>query len=1010
MPQLAISFAGGVDEATYSTLVDPSQRLTQQLNATQVNRQALGKTLGNTALTTGYVGGGGNISAGYTLATIGDALVQIDGHLINVYSETGGGWANVDRVPECAMQRYPLPLSGDLNTADILYCNGYIFAVAQIVNQSGTAYDIWACVVDAATMQPFAVTRIASGLGSNLVQLAASTTRVWAAYGSGSNSIDIKVFNTSAPASLWTSSVQITDWDGASDWGIDGGLDSSTEVAVIAYKNNSGGANSLTLRTVSNTPALILSATKAAPTTTSGVNLRIDSNNVCWVTYDDYAGGVGMRMIATDIHLSTQYTVATIITAGSMASASTKRMLQNRTSTTGLLIVNDSSGMIAHPWTVSAGAIAQTGSNQRWYNLFAAGRPWTVDSREYVEAYYSSSSSNVTGPSHMVVDFTDWLLAGQTRSARPVAFIDKGLGSPSTQGKYAAISATKYGVLNVTQKNSVTYGLSIAILDFGSSARWNPVSFGGLTYFAGAVTSGFDGFVVRELGYLARPSKPTFTTTGTGISLSNGARYVWVLEVVDSQGNIEWSAASDPSSSTGAVTNKTINVTGHSLAATWKQKIDGQRDVRHALYRTDDNNGIGPYYRVGYVANSLTSATVAIADTMASATLVTQSQLYINPGTVGTSLNREAPPASIHLFAHQDRIVALAEDGRTVFYSAPQVIGEAPWFNSGMQIVIPGSSRAVAGWSQDGRMVLAKESELYVVDGDGPPENGGNGTEFSIPRRVPSDVGCIEPRSIVTTTIGTFFRSRRGIEILNRGFAVDWIGEVIKGTLASYPVVTSASLDAENSRVIFTLAAAETNQQVSGGGAIAVYDLNNQCWFTRDEDATGWQSGCMSTVSGKPRFHWMSPSGAVHRERASTDGSAYLDSAGVFRASQITTGWFKLAGLSGNAIIRKVQLLCNRATDHNLTVDVGFNDRSTWDQTQTFTRATIAANAVDGEHLEVDVGDECRCRTVRFRVTDATPTGGTLGSGQGPSIYGLVVYFDVDGPDRDLFRRPDGAR
>ncbi len=143
------------------------------------------------------------------------------------------------------------------------------------------------------------------------------------------------------------------------------------------------------------------------------------------------------------------------------------------------------------------------------------------------------------------------------------------------------------------------------------------------------------------------------------------------------------------------------------------------------------------------------------------------------PTTAGASQPRQSPTGLRTFVRHGDRLVGIADDRATIWYSAPLVSGEARWFSDVFTIPID----ALA--SQDGAIVAYSETEIYVVRGDGPPENGGNGTEFSPPQRITSDSGCIEPRSIVTTSAGTFFQSSRGLDLLTRSLSVEWAGAAV---------------------------------------------------------------------------------------------------------------------------------------------------------------------------------------------------------------------------------------
>src|SRR5262249_38691962 len=88
---------------------------------------------------------------------------------------------------------------------------------------------------------------------------------------------------------------------------------------------------------------------------------------------------------------------------------------------------------------------------------------------------------------------------------------------------------------------------------------------------------------------------------------------------------------------------------------------------------------------------------------------------------------------------------------------------------------------------------------------DGPPENGGNGTEFSPPRRILTELGCIDGRTLISTNDGLMYRSWRGIEKLSRNFTVEWIGERVKRTVDTFKFSGGAAFDVVSGRCFWLL-------------------------------------------------------------------------------------------------------------------------------------------------------------------------------------------------------------
>jgi hypothetical protein len=185
-----------------------------------------------------------------------------------------------------------------------------------------------------------------------------------------------------------------------------------------------------------------------------------------------------------------------------------------------------------------------------------------------------------------------------------------------------------------------------------------------------------------------------------------------------------------------------------------------------------------------------------------------------------------------------------------VYYSSFWVDGEAPWFHPAFKIqVTDGQGRITGLCTMDGILVIFKANNIFVVDGDGPPENGGSGTEFSPPRRLAVEVGCVDPRTIVQTNNGIMFRSARGIELLTRNFQLaPFIGERVQETVDSNPYNGGATFDRTSTRAIFPVGDSVDQYgklSTSGQGKLVVYETSTDTWstYTYDHPSSGLTYG-----------------------------------------------------------------------------------------------------------------------------------------------------------------------
>lgn len=1020
MAEVAIPFGGGLDETTRSELVDPNTSLLVVQNVFHTKKGALSKSLGTAALTASTTGSGTN-TVGRALFSHRGELAMIDGHYAEVYTPAPSLWSVKGRVPECNVRRYPMPFPGYTNVVtsfpedgtdaggpwvtDIAYCNGYIVLAGKTTNGS-TDDVVTASIIDATTMMPIRTDNF-TVTAYDGVKLCVLGNVVIGVYSGAASTIHARAIDLTSGATLdagWgTQTTLVSTWSGTSgQWDVDG--DTAGTSFALVWGNDSGGPDYLSIRGFVPALTAVSSATNFGSGTT-GAGSRV---SVCarsgaynfWVSWDNdtnatYVAGMTVQGVVT-------YTAAAVMSVGN----SSAQGIVSLSATTGRVVAVDGHILETRTFGVSGGAVVGTGSSGIYYNFSLVTRPFSMGGRVYAvvsEQQAYSSGQTPIDKGRYVVD-----LGGDVGTLRPVGVIGAGLSSVFSGNMHvASLSSTKVAIANCAVRNSVTSGLEVGTLDFGELAQWTTASLGDSTYISCGVPQCLDSRQSQEISFLVRPQKPVVTTSGTGLTIATGCRWIAIYEFVNAAGDVEWSAPSDPSEAiTGS--NKTYSVKTNPLVLTSKQTSAVGNHVRIAIYRTADNGGTAPYYRVGTIANVISAGTITYDDSLSFANASANAQLYTEPGIIGAALARQAPPAMTHVWQHNDRIMGLADDGVSVFYSGGHIVGEALWFSDAQQFAVEGSGRNIAGWSQDGRNVIAKESELYVIDGDGPPDNGGNGTEFSLPKRIPSDVGCINPRSIVTTVGGTFFQSRRGIELLTRSLQVQWIGESIQDSLAQVPYITGACLDVAGARVIFSGAVSQSSGLAGDGTLLLIYDLTLGLWSYDTHFGVGIddpvQGICMANVSGIPRFHWLSPAGLAYRENLPTDAAAYLDGS-HWRTMDVVTASFKLAGLIGYQQVKKIQLLCSKESDHNLIVQYAVNDSNSWTTARTFTRAEI--NALDRQHLEIPIGNDQKCRSIRFQFTDATPTGGTVGTGKGTTLYGLAISYDTI---QDLTRRQADAR
>lgn len=982
----------GIDQGTREEIVQPGTANLLNENVRITRRGALGKRYGYTALTTLRLDGTSR-TTGWKLFPFGEQLGIIDGHLLDLYDSISSRNVTRDRVPECGpVERVILPYPGQAILFDsAVTSNGYL--IAGTVIQVGSNLQLQVSVLNAATDELVRTDIILSSIpGTGWAGVTVIGTKAIVVYTSSTTTIKCQVLDCSSASGL------NTGWGAAQTIATDR-LDSlafdTTPFAdrfAIVYVNSSGGASQISIKTVDATGAILESATNSTSSVTPAVcSCAGNDGDTLWVSWNqttsNFVLGLSPTSLATVIATAANQVAITPTQHALTATTTQKCCLVIATGSTGATQVVAQSVLIS-----GGGAAAPDGTPRNWPNVTGATKPWYTGGHIYcVVAPQDRVNGNNTQQNMIVVDVGE-----DSTTLRPVATIAPRL-SPINRGTQhcSLVSGQRFVFLNAVQRTSLSSGTAVGstgpsieatYLDFASSARWESVQYNGNVYLTGGITTYLDGQLVRESEFVTRPDQPTTSFSGTGIS-DTTIKYVAVLESVDASGNIEWSAVSDPSAPVTPV-NQGVVVTLSQLLITSRYDTSSPSNViRIAVYRTSNSTGNLIYYRAGVVANASNSISTTFTDTMPTATLLTQAQLYKQPGVPGTAQDRYCPPGLADLVAYNGMLVGVGDDGYSIWFSAQQVIGEATWWNPIFQFPITDEGPITAVAVMDGVLFIFKRRAIYEVTGAAPSDNAAQGG-FGTPSLISSNAGCREPRSVCVTNIGLFFLSDRGWEVLVRGGqSTEWVGEQVRSVVDDFPVCTAATLDFVNERVYFEMAAAETNGQVSGAGRTLVYNLTLKTWESVDRRTSlagvadkPAQSAAMVFVNGAYRYAWLDTSGVVYFE----DPTTYLDAAQWVTASY-EIPWVKM-GLQQQQNVYGGMFLLENESAAGLQIE--FANRY-GDYDPKFTKAWTEDDMAG--QRQIDMRPDLTNWAFKARISDVAPA--TLGSGQGHTFIGLS--FDI---------------
>lgn len=704
---------------------------------------------------------------------------------------------------------------------------------------------------------------------------------------------------------------------------------------------------------------------------------------------------------ATDLSLAPQQVLA-LDNVGSNTTAMC--LMIGAINSNAATVVHSNTTATTYRSVVGTQSSATTGINRSYVlNWQAMARPFALNGEVYfVARERSANTANVQGErtlvgihattSHNLYANVAFVMAPRlspydTYDSGPTGWAQ--LAGQHTHNTYDGQVAGLFPRQKLSALTGTTDGVAFDYVRFSRDPAdmvIQPVQFGDEVYASGGVSTMMDGSRCTEAGFVSRPLV-TYSNSAAG-SVTGNVAYVAIYERLTASGSVVWSQPSDPV--IVAASSNTINATVYPLAVTSTLTDDGENFAPTiALYRTVNNGST--YYRVA--ARRDTGAVQYITDNTTDAALVSLPKLYTQPGTPGTSQARQCPPASVYACAHQDRLWLIADDGVTHWFSAPRVQGEAAWFNNLFTIPIEEGGRSTAMASFDNRLLVFKAGEIFVIDGAGPPENGGSGSEFAPPYKLPFGTGCINPGSVIATNGGVFFRSSTGIEMLDRRLQVSYIGEPVKDTLAAYPVVTSATSMADD-RVIFTCREDDT-MGTTGNGVILVYHTRLGAWSVDVVEAadgsaaTGFTDCVTQDLDGESRTWLLDPEGGLYIQRASADADRYKDSVGAVRLG-LQTNWIRATDSLADR-----QRVWNNEVSLRMHSNVSLNAAWAYDYVNTFDTAVRMDESVLGASGIAVVKfqpDTPQNMAVKVRLTETANVANVgVGDSEGFEVLGVSL-------------------
>lgn len=375
--------------------------------------------------------------------------------------------------------------------------------------------------------------------------------------------------------------------------------------------------------------------------------------------------------------------------------------------------------------------------------------------------------------------------------------------------------------------------------------------------------------------------------------------------------------------------------------------------------------------------------------------------------TTGGDVPNMCPPSVRCMTVHQNRIVLGGADDSTVVWISKEITEEeAPAFSDLLTVRIADGGAVTGLGSLSRALIVFKSSQIHILTGDMPDNtvSGGLTASLGAPYRLVNGLGCIFPRSVVSTPVGVFFMSSRTIEMMGQNLSVTPIGLRVMDLLEEYSDVVSATHKAVDSEVVFCCqkpsVLAGTNDDESGEQyVLLVYNYADDIWSKHTcltfgkgaatigelNDQTLQAVGGNTYITSDTRFYDTTP-----------DGDRWVTMSGE-------TAPIALNQQQGYQRVKRVVLMGDPTPalpapstyqPHAMTVTISTD----WDSTQTATWTSAEVQSVlakqGREFFGVHVRDQ-KCQKVSIRFQDSPPTGGAITTGYGVAFSNIAFTVGV---------------
>lgn len=910
---MPINFNQGLDLKTDPKAVAPGYLLRLE-NGIFTKGNIISKRFGVDALgNTVFNSGSLTISSGSAYATFQNELLAFDGNHVFSRFETNDSF--LDRGQLSSVQ---------IENQQIFKTNSDVQRATATVNQNievHCRYDgtnVFADIIDSQTKsQIVSGFLINSGVAcQGVFQTIVIGNYIYVVLASGANIflyqllIQNPSFNRSTAVTDLDSSNQLMSVKRVSNNG-DNGI-------ILSYRKSGGTIQVLYINSFGST----IASHNISESPDTALATLTDGSNQFAVAWQNNANGIRIQGFNTSFtnFFNTTSIDQSVVTGSSSVTNMTGYLLNNQysvyyTMSSSVTPIND---------LVRAASISNLGANAT-SSLFnrsvsLASEAWTYNGRGYVTTVFNTPLQSTYFAYSDQKTLVAKIAPEEAGSVGVKNFLPQ-ISLYQNSSTSASFMYTNLNKVAITISSGTLFtnrGVQRSQFDFGTLNEFSSQQLGKNLHIIGGLLFNYDGKNVSEHGFNVYPEGSTlsgtiFTSSLNNISGSIGSgsvytagspnqfTYFFTYRWTDNQGQIHESAES---------IGQVLSMTGATNYTSWTiptLRVTNKLSASIGVYRTTLNtNTAYMLTSLSGVFNDPSVDTVSFVDTYPDSVITNNKFLYTDGGV----LSHDAPPSALAITTNKNRIwTILAENPYMLQFSNYFNDNEGISFSLNNQIELDsfgGPATTLA--SMDNFLIIFKQSSIFYLTGDGPDASGNSqGSDFTTPLLITSDVGCVNAASIVLTTLGLMFQSNKGIYLLEKGnLQLIYIGKLVEPN--NVYKITSAVQLADVNQIRFTLL----------GGPTLLYDYAYNVWGT----FTGLYNNISDATLFNGKYCFISPSGKVYRENKNTYQDNFQNVSLIIR-----TAWLKLAPqmLQSFLKLRRIQVLGSLGSLHKLNVKIRTN-------------------------------------------------------------------------------------